>query len=77
MRLTSPDPVRPAQDYEYTPLHLACKNKHLSVAAVLLDKGADVNATDKVRDRTSHDRMCQNSHWLGYASDPIDCPRRV
>ena len=33
----------------WTPLHHACRNSHVEVAAFLIKEGADVNAKNKVR----------------------------
>ena len=35
--------------YQGTPLHVACYNGHTDTAALLLDRGADINALDQVR----------------------------
>ena len=45
----SSDPTISTQDKE-TPLHLASKNGHTEVAALLVQGGADVNASTKVSD---------------------------
>jgi hypothetical protein len=36
----------------YTPLHYACRNKHLEVIICLLEHGADVNMKNKVSTAT-------------------------
>ena len=41
-----------------TPLHLAAKLGHGEVAKVLVDVGADKNATTQVRERRGGDIMC-------------------
>ena len=46
--------------HNWTPLHVAVQNDHISVINVLISSEVDVNAVDKV----SH---CSNSHVHAYA----------
>ena len=53
--------IEAGDDYERTPLHLACDYGHREVALLLLERGADIEAGDSIG-RTPLHWACRDDH---------------